>query len=174
MQIRAEEISDIIKQQIKDYDKKVEVSETGTVISVGDGIARLHGLEKAMAGELLEFPGGIMGMVLNLETDNVAPRSSVKMFISRKGIPSKEPDRIVQVPVGPAHAGTRCGRHRPTCRWEGSDLTFGIPGCRDCRPWNNQKGACERTAANWDQSHRFHDPHRPWTAGIDHWRPADG
>ena len=71
MQIRAEEISDIIKQQIQDYDKKVEVSETGTVISVGDGIARLHGLENAMAGELLEFPGGVQGMVLNLEESQV-------------------------------------------------------------------------------------------------------
>ena len=80
MQIRAEEISDIIKQQIRDYDKKVEVSETGTVISVGDGIARLHGLEKAMAGELLEFPGGIMGMVLNLEADNVGAAVTTSIY----------------------------------------------------------------------------------------------
>ena len=66
MEIRAEEISEIIKKQIKGYGKEVEVSETGTIISVGDGIARIHGLDKAMAGELLEFPGGISGMVLNL------------------------------------------------------------------------------------------------------------
>ncbi len=97
MQIRAEEISDIIKQQIQDYDKKVEVSETGTVISVGDGIARLHGLENAMAGELLEFPGGIMGMVLNLEADNVGAA------ILGEDVHIKEGDTVKR--TGPHRAG---------------------------------------------------------------------
>jgi len=69
--IRAEEISKIISKQIKEYEKKLDVSETGTVLSVGDGIARVYGVENAMAMELLEFPGGILGMVLNLEKDNV-------------------------------------------------------------------------------------------------------
>src|SRR5574340_1265625 len=69
--IRAEEISQIISQQIKEYEQKLDVSETGTVLSVGDGIARVYGVENAMAMELLEFPGGILGMVLNLERDNV-------------------------------------------------------------------------------------------------------
>ena len=64
MQIRAEEISSIIKQQISDYDARTEVAETGTVLSVGDGIARVYGLRSAMAGELIEFPGGVMGLVL--------------------------------------------------------------------------------------------------------------
>ena len=59
MEIRAEEISEIIRKQIKEYGKEVEVAETGTIISIGDGIARIHGLDKAMAGELLEFPGGV-------------------------------------------------------------------------------------------------------------------
>ncbi len=71
MEIRAEEISEIIRKQIKEYGKEVEVAETGTIISIGDGIARIHGLDKAMAGELLEFPGGVSGMCLNLEEDNV-------------------------------------------------------------------------------------------------------
>ncbi len=105
MQIRAEEISDIIKQQIRDYDKKVEVSETGTVISVGDGIARLHGLEKAMAGELLEFPGGIMGMVLNLEADNVGAAILGEDVHIKEGDTVKRTGRIVQVPVGTAMLG---------------------------------------------------------------------
>ena len=70
-ELKADEISQIIRQQIEGYDKQVEISETGTVISVGDGIARLYGLEKAMAGELLEFPGDLFGVVLNLEEDNV-------------------------------------------------------------------------------------------------------
>ena len=71
MQIKAEEISQIIKGQIKDYEAKVDLSETGTVINVGDGIARVHGVENCMAMELLEFPGGILGLALNLEEDNV-------------------------------------------------------------------------------------------------------
>ena len=71
MEIKAEEISQIIKEQIKNFDKKVELSETGVVLSVGDGIARVYGLEKVMAMELVEFPGGIMGLALNLEEDNV-------------------------------------------------------------------------------------------------------
>ena len=71
MNLRPEEISSVIKDQIKRYANELEVSDTGTVIQVADGIARVHGLEKAMQGELLEFPGEVFGMVLNLEEDNV-------------------------------------------------------------------------------------------------------
>ena len=71
MQIRAEEITDIIKSKVKNFEVQLDVAETGVVLNVGDGIARLHGLEKCMAGELLEFTGGVIGMVLNLEEDNV-------------------------------------------------------------------------------------------------------
>ncbi len=105
MQIKAEEISQIIEGQIKDYDKKVEMSETGVVLSVGDGIARVYGVENAMAMELLEFPGGIMGMVLNLEEDSVG----VALLGEDKGIKEgdsvKRTGRIVQVPVGEAVQG---------------------------------------------------------------------
>src|SRR5256885_16760731 len=71
MQIRAAEISDIIREQIKEYEKQLEVRETGVVLSCGDGIARIYGLDRAAAGELIEFPHGIYGIVLNLEEDNV-------------------------------------------------------------------------------------------------------
>ena len=71
MEIRADEISRIIREQIKDYGKKVTVSETGTVLSVGDGIARIYGLEGVLSGELVEFANGVKGLVLNLEEDNV-------------------------------------------------------------------------------------------------------
>jgi len=100
MQIRAEEISGIIEKQIKDYDKKIEVNETGVVLSVGDGIARLYGLEKAMAGELLEFPHGVMGMVLNLEEDNVGAALLGEDRHVKEGDVVKRTGRIVQVPVG--------------------------------------------------------------------------
>jgi len=100
MQIRTEEISEIIEKQIKGYDQKIEVSETGVVVSVGDGIARLYGLDKAMAGELLEFPHGIMGMVLNLEEDNVGAALLGEDRHIKEGDIVKRTGRIVQVPVG--------------------------------------------------------------------------
>jgi F-type H+-transporting ATPase subunit alpha len=105
MEIRAEEISAIIKKQIENFGREVEVSETGTIISVGDGIARIHGLDKAMAGELLEFPGGIMGMVLNLEEDNVGAAILGEAHHIKEGDTVKRTERIVQVPVGEALIG---------------------------------------------------------------------
>jgi F-type H+-transporting ATPase subunit alpha len=105
MPIRADEISEIIEKQIKDYDKKIEVSETGVVLSVGDGIARLYGLEKAMAGELLEFSHGVMGMVLNLEEDNVGAALLGEDHYVKEGDVVKRTGRIVQVPVGEALTG---------------------------------------------------------------------
>ncbi len=105
MEIRAEEISAIIKKQIEDFGREVEVSETGTIISVGDGIARIHGLDKAMSGELLEFPGGIMGMVLNLEEDNVGAAILGDAEHIKEGDLVKRTEQIVQVPVGEALVG---------------------------------------------------------------------
>ena len=105
MELRAEEISQIIKDQIKDYDKKVELSETGIVLSVGDGIARVYGLEKAMALELVEFPGGILGLVLNLEEDNVGIAIMGSDIHIKEGDIVKRTGRIAQVPVGEAVLG---------------------------------------------------------------------
>ncbi len=103
--IRAEEISEIIKQQIADYEKTVEYSETGVVLSVGDGIARIHGLEKVMAGELIEFPGNLYGMVLNLEEDNVGATVLGEVTHIKEGDTVKRTGRIVEVPVGEAVIG---------------------------------------------------------------------
>jgi len=103
--IRAEEISEIISQQIRDYEKKLDVSEVGTVLSVGDGIARVYGVENAMAMELLEFPGGILGMVLNLETDNVGVAVLGEVTHIKEGDIVKRTGRIAQVPVGEAVLG---------------------------------------------------------------------
>jgi F-type H+-transporting ATPase subunit alpha len=105
MEIRAEEISDIIKGQIQDYDKKVDVSETGTILSVGDGIARVYGVEKAMSMELLEFPHGIRGLVLNLEEDNVGVAVMGEDIELQEGDPVKRTGQIAQVPVGDATLG---------------------------------------------------------------------
>ena len=105
MEIRADEISQILKQQIKDYESRVSITETGTILSVGDGIARIYGLENAMAGELLEFPGGMMGMVLNLEEDNVGAALFGSDMAIREGDEVKRTGRIVEVGVGPELMG---------------------------------------------------------------------
>ncbi|MEA3334161.1 MAG: F0F1 ATP synthase subunit alpha, partial [Pseudomonadota bacterium] len=105
MELRAEEISQIIKDQIENYEKKVEVSETGTILTVGDGIARIYGLENAMAGELLLFPHDIYGMVLNLEEDNVGAVLFGEDTEISEGDEVKRTGRIVEVPVGEAMLG---------------------------------------------------------------------
>ncbi|MDJ0761883.1 MAG: F0F1 ATP synthase subunit alpha [Myxococcota bacterium] len=105
MQLRAEEISRIIKQQIESFDQKVEITETGTILTVGDGIARVYGLDNAMAGELLEFPHDVMGMVLNLEEDNVGVVLFGDDSELREGDIVKRTDRIADVPVGKALLG---------------------------------------------------------------------
>ena len=105
MKIDAAEISAILKKQIKDFGAEAEVTEVGQVLSVGDGIARIHGLDSVQAGEMVEFPGGIKGMALNLETDNVG----VVIFGSdrdiKEGDTVKRTGSIVDVPVGKSLLG---------------------------------------------------------------------
>jgi len=98
--INAGEISELIKSQIKGFEKGVDIEEVGTVISVGDGIARIYGLEKAMAGELVEFPGEIYGMALNLEAENVGVAIFGADYTIKEGDIVKRTGRIVEVPVG--------------------------------------------------------------------------
>ena len=105
MSIRAEEISALIKQQIENYQSEIEVSDVGTVIQVGDGIARAHGLDNVMAGELVEFSNGVMGLAQNLEENNVGiiilgPYTGIK-----EGDEVRRTGRIMQVPVGEALVG---------------------------------------------------------------------
>ena len=105
MNLRPEEISSVIKEQIKKYSTQFEVADTGTVIQVADGIARIHGLEKAMQGELLEFPHDIYGMVLNLEEDNVGAVLLGDHRNINEGDVVKTTGRVVEVPVGDAMLG---------------------------------------------------------------------
>ncbi|MBN2493278.1 MAG: F0F1 ATP synthase subunit alpha [Deltaproteobacteria bacterium] len=105
MQIKAEEISRIIKEEIADFDRKVDVAETGTVLSVGDGIARVHGLERVMAGELVDLPHGLQGLVLNLEEDNVGIAIMGEVDKISEGDVVKRTGRIASVPVGINVAG---------------------------------------------------------------------
>ena len=105
MNLRPEEISSVIKEQIKNYSKELETSEVGTVIQVADGIARVHGLEKAMQGELLEFPGDVYGMVMNLEEDNVGAVLLSGNKNINEGDTVKTTGRVVEVPVGDGMLG---------------------------------------------------------------------
>src|SRR5215468_8604019 len=109
MEIKAEEISRIIRKQIEDFDQKVAVMETGSVLTAGDGIARVHGLSGAMAGELLEFRGqgghSVMGMILNLEEDNVGAALLGDFEAIREGDEVRRTGKIVSVPVGDTMVG---------------------------------------------------------------------
>src|SRR5262249_25999416 len=100
MDIRAAEISAILKQQIASFDAEAEVTEVGQVLSVGDGIARVYGLDQVQAGEMVEFPGGIRGMALNLETDNVGVVIFGEDRNIKEGDTVKRTGAIVDVPVG--------------------------------------------------------------------------
>jgi len=105
MQIRAAEISEIIREQIKDFEKQLEVRETGVVLSTGDGIARVYGLDKVAAGELVEFPGGVQGIALNLEEDNVGVAIMGEQEHITEGAEVRRTGRIAEVPVGDALLG---------------------------------------------------------------------
>jgi hypothetical protein len=150
MEIRAEEISEIIRKQIEEYDQKVAVLETGTVLTVGDGIARVHGLDGAMAGELLDFPHGVKGMILNLEEDNV-------------GVALLGRDTLMAAwSTLSASPSTARARSRPKT----SPIELKAPGIVEAP-------AGERAAADRHQGHRRDDPHRPRPARADHRRPPD-
>ncbi|PYS42666.1 MAG: F0F1 ATP synthase subunit alpha, partial [Acidobacteria bacterium] len=105
MEIKADEITKIIREEIEEYRAGVEISEIGSVISVGDGIARVYGLEKAMAGELLAFPHGVMGLALNLEETQVGVVLLGEYTEIREGDQVKRTGRIMDVPVGEALVG---------------------------------------------------------------------
>src|SRR5262249_15991494 len=99
-QIRADEITSILRQEIENYERAIDVTETGSVISVGDGIARIHGLEKVMAGELIEFPHNIAGIAMNLEEDQVGSGLMGEYFEIKEGDEGRRTGRIMSVPVG--------------------------------------------------------------------------
>ena len=114
-QIRADEITSILRQEIENYDKAMDVSETGSVISVGDGIARVHGLERVMSGELISFPHGVSGIAMNLEEDQVGAVLLGEYTEIKEGDEVKRTGRIMSVPVGKAMIGRVVERAR-ACR----------------------------------------------------------
>ena len=105
MNIRAEEISKIIQQQVENFDKTATKSEVGTVLEVGDGIARVFGLDNVQAGELVEFPGSVTGMTLNLQEDNVGVVIFGNDRAIKEGDEVKRTERIAEIPVGESLLG---------------------------------------------------------------------
>src|SRR5271154_5316323 len=99
-QIKADEITQLLKEQIANYDSKIRVDEVGTIISLGDGIARLHGLDKEMAGELVDFPRGVGGLAMSLEEDQVGEVLMGESPELREGDQVKRTGKILSVPVG--------------------------------------------------------------------------
>src|SRR5215208_1301107 len=104
-QIRADEITSILRQEIENYERAIDVAEVGSVISVGDGIARIHGLEKVMAGELIEFPHDVAGIAMNLEEDQVGAVLLGDYTLIQEGDEVRRTGRIMSVPVGDALIG---------------------------------------------------------------------
>ncbi len=139
MQIKAEEISKIIEDQIQNYEQRVEMSETGTVLYVGDGIARVYGVQNAMSMELLEFPGGVMGMVLNLEEDNVGVALLGSDVGIKEGDPVKRTGKIFSVPVGDGVMG-------PT-PWVSPSTALAPSRLQQCAPWKSRPPASLRVKA---------------------------
>src|SRR5437899_5191240 len=104
-QIKADEITELLRQQIENYEQKIQVDEVGTVVTLGDGIARIHGLDKVMAGELIEFPHGVSGLAMNLEEDQVGAVLMGEYTEIREGDTVKRTGRIMSVPVGDGMIG---------------------------------------------------------------------
>ena len=118
MQLRPEEISAVIKEQIKNYRTKIDMDDVGTVVQIGDGIARLHGLDKCMANELLEFEGGVYAMALSLEEDSISAVMLGSSENIKEGDTVRRTGRVVSVPVGEKLLGRvvpRCNQRHAQC-----------------------------------------------------------
>ena len=173
MAIQAAEISAILKEQIKNFGQEAEVAEVGRVLSVGDGIARVHGLDNVQAGEMVEFPGGIRGMTLNLEIDNVG----VVIFGSDREIGEgdvvKRTRSIVDVPVGKGLLGRVVDALGDPIDGKGADRRRRAPRRRRQGPRHHPAQVGARADGDRPQGDRRAHPDRPRPARADHRRPPD-
>ncbi len=172
-EVRPDEVSAILRRQLAGFEKEVDVYDVGTVLQVGDGVARVYGLSKALMSELVEFPHGVFGMVLNLEEDNVGCILFGESSEIKEGDTVKRTGRVASMPVGEADARTRGQSARPADRRPRPDQgreahAHRTEGAR-CHPAPAREG----TAADRHQGRGRHDPDRPRAARADHRRPAD-
>ena len=168
MEIRAAEISAILKEQIANFGTEAEVAEVGQVLSVGDGIARVHGLDNVQAGEMVEFPGGIRGMALNLEVDNVGIVIFGDDRTIKEGDTVKRTGAIVDVPVGKGllgrvvdGLGNPIDGKGPIVDAERTRIEVKAPGIIP-------RQSVHEPHADGPQGDRQSDPDRPRPAGTDH------
>ena len=172
-QIRADEITSILRQEIENYDKAMDVSETGSVISVGDGIARVHGLERVMAGELISFPHDVSGIAMNLEEDQVGA-VLLGEYTRNQGRRRGQAHRAHHVRArGQGHDRARGERARRAHRWQRRDSQRWLQPHRAPRARRGRPPTRERTDADRHQGRRRHDSHRPRPARVDHRRPPN-
>ena len=173
MEIRAAEISAILKQQIASFGSEADVAEVGQVLSVGDGIARVYGLDKVQAGEMVEFPNGIKGMALNLEADNVGVVIFGDDSGIREGDTVKRTGAIVDVPVGRGLLGRVVdGARQPDRRQGAADRRDPHPG-RGQGAGHHPAPIGARAGADRPEGDRRAGADRPRPARADHRRPPD-
>ncbi len=153
MQIKAEEISKILREQLKGYEAGVEVSEVGTVLSVGDGIALVHGLDKVMYGELLDFPRGVAGIALKLEEDHVGTVILGDYHEIKEGDTVKRTRRIMSVPVGEALVGRVVNPLGQPLDGRGPIVTEHFNAMERLAPRGHRPAAGKGAAADRHQSH---------------------
>ena len=173
MEIRAEEITRVLREQLGGFTATIDVAETGTVLSVGDGIARISGLERCMAGELLELPHGVMGLAMNLEEDAVGAVLLGEYQLIREGDQVRRTKRIMSVPVGDALVGRVVNPLGQPIDGKGAIATTGLQRDRADRPRRRRPPAGEGAAADRPQGDRRHGADRPRPARADHRRPPD-
>ena len=172
-QIKADEITELLRQQIENYEQRIQVDEVGTVISLGDGIARVHGLDKVMAGELIEFPHGVAGLAMNLDEDQVGAVLLGDYTEIKEGDDVKRTGKIMSVPVGEALDRPRSQRARPAHRRQGPDQHRQVPARRAARSRRHRSPVRARADGHRHQGHRHDDPHRPRPARAADRRPPD-
>ena len=174
MNLRPEEISSVIKEQIKNYKNKIDVSDFGTVIQVGDGIARVYGLENCMASELLEFPGETYGMAMNLEEDNVGAVILGSDREIREGDIVKPTGTVVEIPVGNAMLGRVINALGKPIDGKGPIKSDDRKAYRDTGSRRSSEKIGTSASADGNQGHRLDDPHRKRSERAYNRRQADG
>ena len=171
--IKADEISKILREQIANYEQTVAVDEVGSIISVGDGIARIHGLDKVMAGEMLAFPHNIFGIALNLEEDEVGAVLLGETVELKEGDTVKRTNTIMSVPVGEALIGRVVSPLGEPLDGKGPIQPEATQSAGENRSRRSRSPAGARTGADRYQSHRLDDSDRPRPARADHRRPSN-
>ena len=173
MRFNPEEITSVLRKEIEEYRSDLDVAEVGTILEVGDGIARIYGLDRAMAGEMLEFESGVRGQVFNLEEDSIGAIILGDYKDLKEGETVRRTGALLEVPVGEGLIGRVVDPLGNPLDGKGPiQRRDDAPG-RDDRPRHRRPAAGEGAAADGHQGHRRHDPHRPRPARADHRRPQD-